>query len=526
MQAMPEPFRFVADGRHLAAEPGTSLAAALENAGVHTLRRSVKGEARGVLCAMGVCFECRVTVDGVAHQRACMTACREGMHVTTDGKALSAQPSALSVEREVLECDVAVVGAGPAGIAAACRSAESGARTLILDEGPAPGGQIYRPQAGGHGLPLIAREWIDRLGRSHAARVFSASVFDAAAAPAGFELHAETPGRRLRVRASRLVLATGARELFLPFPGWTLPGVMGAGGAQALLKSGAAFQGRTAVIAGSGPLLFPVAASLAKAGARVVLVAEQAPLMALLRFAPALARARRKLGEAVRYRTAFRRARYRTGAWVAEARGKDRVEAAIVTDGGKALEIPCDLLAVSWGLTPNTELPRLLGCALDQGRVVVDARRQTSVPGVYCAGEPCGVAGADVALAEGEIAGLAAADRWDAGTLEGGGLLACADRGRRLARAMDRAFRPREELKSLARANTIVCRCEDVPLSRLDPTWGAREAKLATRAGMGPCQGRVCGPALAFLFGWDSDTVRPPARPAALGSLMAMEEHT
>ena len=521
---MPESVRFIADGRALAAEPGTTVAAALENAGVRALHRSVRGEPRGVLCAMGICFECRVSIDGTAHRRACMVPCREGMRIATDRPAVSDPLSAVRFEREVLECDAAVVGAGPAGVAAACRSAESGARTLLLEEAPAPGGQIYRHQPGGGEAPPLAREWIERLGRSHAARVFSTAVFDANASSGGFELHAEAPGRRLLVRASRVVLATGARELFLPFPGWTLPGAMGAGGAQALLKSGASFRGRTAVVAGSGPLLLPVAASLSKAGVRVVLVLEQAPFAALLSFASALAVARDKIAEAVRYRAAFARARYRTGAWVAEARGRDRVESAIVTDGRKAREIPCDLLAVSWGLTPNTELPRLLGCRVDHGSVFVDARQQTSVPGVFCAGESCGIAGADVALAEGEIAGLSVAERFDARSLDGGRLVAARDRGRRLASAMDRAFRPRVDLKSLARADTIVCRCEDVPLSKFDPSWGPREAKLATRAGMGPCQGRVCGPALAFLFGWDSDTVRPPVRPAALGSLPAMED--
>jgi D-hydroxyproline dehydrogenase subunit alpha len=520
---MPESVRFLADGRALAAEGGTTVAAALENAGQRSLRRSVSGQPRGVLCAMGVCFECRVTIDGLPHQRACMIPCREGMSVATDPPAVSGQRSAVSIEHEVLECDAAVVGAGPAGIAAACRSAESGARTLLLEEGSAPGEQIYRHHPGTEAPPR-AREWMERLDRSHTARLFSTSVFDATAAASGFEIHAEAPGRRLLVRASRLVLTTGARELFLPFPGWTLPGAMGAGGAQALLKSGASFRGRTAVVAGSGPLLLPVAASLARAGARVVLVDEQAPLWELLRFASALVGARDKLVEALRYRAAFARTRYRTGTWVAEARGRDRVEAAIVTDGKAPREVPCDLLAVSWGLAPNTELPRLLGCRVDHGGVSVDARQQTSVPGVFCAGEPCGIAGADVALAEGEIAGLAAAEHWDSVSPDGGRLVAARDQGRRLASAMDRAFRLRPELKSLVRADTIVCRCEDVPISKLDPSWGAREAKLATRAGMGPCQGRVCGPALEFLFGSGSDSVRSPVRPVSIGSLLTPED--
>ena len=171
---------------------------------------------------------------------------------------------------------------------------------------------------------------------------------------------------------------------------------------------------------------------------------------------------------------------------------------------------------------PNAELARLLDCETDRGAVVAGASQETSVPGVFAAGEPCGVAGLDTAIAEGEIAGLAAAGRLDGGTAEVRRLSRARARGRRLAAAMERAFRPRAELAAAVRADTIVCRCEDVRLSSIARASSAREAKLATRAGMGPCQGRVCGPALEFLFGWDSDTVRPPLKPAALGSLAAM----
>jgi hypothetical protein len=152
----------------------------------------------------------------------------------------------------------------------------------------------------------------------------------------------------------------------------------------------------------------------------------------------------------------------------------------------------------------------------------VDARQETTVPGVHAAGEACGVAGIDVALAEGEIAGLAAAGRVDGAPPAA---VRARDRGRAIARRMARAFRPRAELRRLARPDTVVCRCEDARLASIAACGVSREAKLAARAGMGPCQGRVCGPALEFLFGWDSDTVRPPARPVPLGHL-ALEETT
>jgi NADPH-dependent 2,4-dienoyl-CoA reductase/sulfur reductase-like enzyme len=268
----------------------------------------------------------------------------------------------------------------------------------------------------------------------------------------------------------------------------------------------------------------PAAASLSRAGAKVALVAEQASLASLARFGTALLAHPRKLVEAARYRGGFFPAPYRAGTWIAEALGRERLEAVVVTDGRARFVVACDLAAVGYGLVPNTELLRLLGCETRRNAVLAGASQETSVPGVFAAGEPCGVAGLEVAIAEGEIAGLSASGRSDTADTESGRLSSARARGRKLAGAIERAFRPREELAAVLRPDTIVCRCEDVRLSALAGASCAREAKLATRAGMGPCQGRVCGPALEFLFGWDSDTVRPPVKPASLGGLVGMEE--
>jgi len=519
---MAESVRLTVDGRAVVAETGVTVAAALWNAGVLGLRRSVGGEARGVLCAMGICYECRVEIDGVPHRRACMELVRDGMAIETGAAAPGIPPAESRVPDPVsLEGDVAVIGAGPAGVAAACRAAESGARTLLLDDAAAPGGQIHR-RLPGRPPPEAARPWLERLERSGAQRVAGATVAEARPAARGLVLLADRGGAALTVTARRVILATGARELFLPFPGWTLPGVLGAGGAQALAKGGASLAGRVAVVAGSGPLLLAVAAYLAKAGAEVALVAEQASLGALAIFGGALALAPGKLLEAARYRAAFLDTPYRTGAWIAEARGTERVERVVVEDGAGRFEIACDLAAVAHGLVPNTELARLLGCGMEGGAVRVDALQRTTVPGVFAAGEACGVAGIDVAIAEGEIAGLSAAGLGAAVTPA---IVRARDKGRRLARRMARAFRPRPELRRLARPDTVVCRCEDARLASIAACGAPREARLAARAGMGPCQGRVCAPALEFLFGWDSDTVRPPARPVPLGHL-AREETT
>ncbi len=517
---MAETVGLTIDGLAAPAAAGITVAAALENAGARVCRTSVAGERRGVLCAMGICFECRVAIDGVPHRRACMELVRDGMGVATAGE-FPVPGSRFPGGTEELACDVAVVGAGPAGVAAACRAAESAATTVVLDEAPLPGGQIYRHLAGAE-VPAAARPWLERLAVSGAVVRCGASVFDAVAGGGGWKLSAETAAGLCVVRARRVVLATGARELFLPFPGWTLPGVMGAGGAQAMAKTGAGLGGRTAVVAGSGALLLPVAATLAKKGVDVALVAEQAGMAALARFTASLSAFPGKLLEAARYRSAFFDTPYRIGTWVAEARGNGRLESVVLTDGAALFEVPCDLAAVGYGLVPNTELARVCGCVTRAGAVAVDDRQQTSVPGVYGAGEPCGVAGVDVAIAEGQIAGLAAADQLD-DAADRIALASARDRGRRLGAAMHRAFRPRRELAAAVRPDTVVCRCEDARFSSLAACASAREAKLTARAGMGPCQGRVCGPALAFLFGWDSDTVRPPVKPARMGSLVASE---
>jgi len=416
---------------------------------------------------------------------------------------------------ETLQADVAVVGLGPAGIAAAVRAAESGARVVAIDEGAHPGGQVWRaavakPSRG----PRIAQRWRKRLARlpADACRILSrTSVIDA---PAPGRLTAVGPSGTLRIEAAAIVLATGARELFLPFPGWTKPGVVGVGGAQALVKSGASVKGRRVLIAGSGPLLLPVAATFARSGARVVGVLEQAPRARIWEFAKGLGPG--KLLQAAAYRAAFALTRYRPGTWITAADGpEDAVAEVAITDGRKSWRERCDLLACAYGLVPSLELPRLMGCRVLAGVLLVDEAQQTTVKRVFAAGEPTGIGGADRALIEGEIAGLAAADL----QAEALALGPAREKVEAFARGMREAFALRPELRDLARPETIACRCEDVTFDRLRPQWTPRQAKLYTRVGMGACQGRVCGAALEFLFGWPPDTVRPPLVPVTLEAL-------
>ena len=421
---------------------------------------------------------------------------------------------------ERLAAEVVVVGAGPAGIAAAVHAAEAGRSVALLDPGPRPGGQLWRhlDQA-----PAAARPWLARLARGGLLLVPEATVVDA---PRPLTLLVDRGGRPLHVHYQALVLACGARELFLPFPGWTLPGVIGAGAAQALRESGARFDAQRVVVGGSGPLLLAVAAALRTAGARVVGIVEQARPIPLARFAAGLLRSPRRLAQALGYAARLGGVPLRTSAWVKEAIGRERLERVAISDGRCSSTWDCDVLACGYGLVPNLELPRLLGCdcealpACDALQVRVDGSQRTSVPSVFAAGELCGIGGVDQALVTGTIAGLCAA-----GVPVPSRLQRRRERERAFARRLAVAFAPRSELRRLATPDTVVCRCEDVTLGRIAALPGERRgAKLLARAGMGACQGRVCGPALGFLFGWSDDNVRPPLVPASLGLLAEEEE--
>lgn len=408
--------------------------------------------------------------------------------------------------------DVAVVGAGPAGLSAAAHAAEAGARVAVVDQSWHAGGQIWRHRDRVE-LPHEARALLARFEASGAEYISGASVLDARAGL----LSLLAPRGSLALTAGAVVLATGARERFLPFPGWTLPNVFGVGGLQALVKSGLSVDGKRVVLSGSGPLLFPVAATLAQHGAELVAVCEQAPRGRVMRFAASLWREPAKLPQAARYRFAFRHVAFRMGTWIERAEGEGLVQRAILTDGTRRWTVDCDMVGAACGLIPSVEVGMAMGCDIVNGAVAVDARQQTSVAGVYAAGECTGVAGEDAAILEGAIAGLSAVGR------PAEALSARRARGRTFAVRLAAAFAPRPELRGRADAATIVCRCEDVRLGELQADWGARQAKLASRAGMGACQGRVCGAALEHLFGWEPPRVRPPLVPVPVSELRPAE---
>ncbi|WP_041946266.1 FAD/NAD(P)-binding oxidoreductase [Variovorax paradoxus] len=416
-------------------------------------------------------------------------------------------------------CDLLIVGAGPAGMAAAVAAGPSGASIAVIDDNPVPGGQIWRDGPGAS-LPAAARTWRDALERHANVRVCSGTRV--VAAPARNELLLEDAERGWRMRWNKLILCTGARELLLPFPGWTLPGVTGAGGLQALIKAGLPVEGERIVIAGSGPLLLAAAATARAAGAKVVRVAEQASFAAVAGFAASLLRWPGKAAQAV----TLADPQYRTSSRIVSAQGGAQVDSVRLLQGGREEEIACERIACGFGLMPNTQLGRMLGCALTPTEagaqaLAVDARQATSLPDIHAAGECTGFGGSERALAQGTIAGYAAIGNKHAAKQHEAGRA----RWDAFAAQLHRSFALSPDIRRMPRPDTLVCRCEDVPFSALVDCSGWTDAKLHRRCGMGACQGRVCGDAAQFLFGWMPPAPRPPLSPARIATLAGLAGH-
>ncbi|SEC52943.1 Thioredoxin reductase [Amycolatopsis tolypomycina] len=422
---------------------------------------------------------------------------------------------------------VVIVGAGPAGLAAAEAALAAGADVTVLDQADVPGGQYHRGAA--HRFEALLSRcawwpestvWAVEGRRVHVLR-----------GPAD-----GTNRRRHTLEPDALILATGAHDRVLPFPGWQLPGVFTAGAAQALAKGERVAVGRRVLVAGAGPFLLPVAQSLLDVGAEVRAVLEANPVRTVLsgwswRAAAHLG----KMNELVRHAGTLARHRvpYLCGRTVIEARGDDRVREAVTARvradwsvvPGTERTWEVDALCVGHGFVPQPELAVAAGCALDGGFVRVGDDQRTSVAGVFAAGELTGIGGSVAAAAEGAVAGWAAA-----GKTPGRALLKRRDHARAFARRLAAAHPVGAAWPGWLRADTVVCRCEettygDLKTAAADPAMpGPHALKLGTRAGLGPCQGRMCGPAVAELCGGVERHHRPIAQPIRLGELADPKE--
>ncbi|GAA4593558.1 NAD(P)/FAD-dependent oxidoreductase [Planotetraspora phitsanulokensis] len=471
--------------------------------------------------------------------------------------------------------DVAVVGAGPAGLAAAVESAAAGLGVVLIDAAGQPGGQYWRhydenharpdDRRGHHGWSTFTRlrERLDALTATGRIRYLPGhqvwlvtrdenGAFTLQLTPTTSTRvdGAEEAGLSRAETARALILCPGGYDRQLPIPGWDLPGVMAAGGAQALLKGHRTLAGRRAVVAGTGPFLLPVATGLARAGASLAAVVEANGTLGWLRDPVGAMSVPGKGVEALQYAALMARHRipYRRGTVIREILGEGRVEAVRIArvdrvDGrlaGPEEEIAADLVALGWGFTPSLELPLMLGAETRRDVdgslvVVVDDLQRSSVDGVYVAGEATGVGGAALAVAEGRLSAVAlgvALRRTPESSRRAvvaviGRLSREIRRGRRFAAAMHRAYPVPVAWTRWLSDSTLVCRCEEVSygdLVRAHRDLGAedpRTLKMLARPGMGWCQGRVCGFATAEISACLSrrETTAEDLRPLSTRSL-------
>ncbi|MES2016207.1 MAG: FAD/NAD(P)-binding oxidoreductase [Pseudomonadota bacterium] len=410
---------------------------------------------------------------------------------------------------------IVILGAGPAGLAAAEAASRDGQAVLVLDENHGPGGQIWRGGPAHWNDARAAKLWRALGARAHV-KFLHGTRLVAQGAPGTLLLENDEGARALAWQ--RLIICSGARELLLPFPGWTLPGVTGAGGMQALIKGGMPIAGKRVLVAGTGPLLLAVADTVQRHGGQVVAIAEYRSGVELARFGGQLAlHHQAKLAQALRLFARLRRVPYLRGASVRTASGEQTLQAVVLKHGATVSEIGCDFLACGFGLLPALETAGLFGCEIEQGRIRVGPDQRTSVDGVWAAGEATGIGGVDKALAEGRIAGLAALGQ-GASAHERRALV----QAHAFAQLLAQTFAPARALRDMCSPSTIVCRCEDVRAAQLAPHASWRAAKLQTRVGMGPCQGRVCSAACGFLYGWEAAGARPPLFPACAATLASV----
>lgn len=456
--------------------------------------------------------------------------------------------------------DLLIVGAGPAGMAAAVAARRHGLDVLVVDDQPAPGGQIWRSVETVAASPRGAR-----LGDSYLAGAARAAAFRSCGAAyepgaqlwqiePGFRAFVTSGGKARTVSARGVILATGAQERPVPFPGWTLPGVLTVGAGQILLKTADQVPEKPVWIAGSGPLPLLYMTQLLAAGGKIAGFLDTTPpgrLGAALRHLPAALGKARDLWKGGAWTLALKRAGVKTIKHVAEieARGEGRLQSLRYRrQGGTWQETPAEVLLVHEGLVPSIHAPLALDCKVEWRRdqhcyaPVLDGWGESSQPGLFVAGDGAGIAGAIAAEHRGTLAGLAVAARL--GAVSSAMAEAEAAPARKLLERelafrpfLDALYEPRPQVFAPP-DETIVCRCEEVTAGTLRARAavgrpGTNQVKAFTRAGMGPCQGRQCGYTVMHILGGAQNRppealgfyrIRPPLKPVTLGELAALEQ--
>lgn len=555
------------DGQSVRAYEGESIGAVLEAIGMRQVRLAPQHkDPRGLYCSMGICHGCLVTVDGQPNIRACMTPVEPGQNITLqDGFGqFELGDSEVSPGRLVKkDAQIVIVGGGPAGLSAAIAAAKAGAEVLIIDENLQTGGQIYRqlPQsfhvndagklgsdyADGQSLLTDVDVYGDRITIWNDALIWS--VFDSQ------QLAVARQDELVLIDTKAVVVATGAYERPFPVPGWTLPGVMTVGGAQALIKSQRIRPGNRVLLAGSGPLQLVVANQMLDAGMEVVAIAESAPRSLIWQHGMGLLNHPALLKQGLSYLWRLKRANVPLlrsfalhsihGETYAQRAVLTKVDSGLNPIGSETKTFDVDTVCIGYGLIPNVWMTQMLGCKHGYDPMVggwrpdFNENMETDQSGVFVAGDGAGIAGVLVARCEGEIAGLYAAAHADVipknqveeKLTETRKKLTSLQKFRY---AMDRMYPITSSLYSNITDDTLVCRCEGVTAGTIrqaikDGTTNLNDIKKRTRAGMGYCQGANCLPSVAAMisreFGVkEADigvmTTRPPAKPIPLSLLM------
>ena len=454
--------------------------------------------------------------------------------------------------------ELVVIGGGPAGLSAAATAAEKGVSCLLVDEQATVGGQIYRatgtiPEQRAAMLGpdyQVGRELVNGFNESGATHLPGTTLWDLNASG---EIGILRDNKASLIHADHIIIATGAMERPVPFPGWTLPGVMTVGAGQILMKSSGLVPGKGVVLAGAGPLLFLLAWQYLQAGVTIHAILDMAPAANLWRALPRLPRAllaRHYLFKGLHYQRQIKHADVPILKGVSDlcALGSESLEAITFKHKRTGQRIETPLLLTHFGVIPDSHMSRCAGCQHHWDpmqlcwRPVTDEWYNSSVDNISIIGDSAGIGGAVAARHAGRIAGFEAARILDYISIRQRDKAARKNRRRLRADLCIRPFletflRPPTALLGHQEDSTIICRCEEISAGEIrnairEGHTDTNQIKFQTRCGMGPCQGRQCDNAVSQLLARERGTdvvaaggyrIRPPIRPLSIGQLAGLD---